>query len=389
MKSQDAKDGWLAKPLECVAEYAEENLLKGRTLTKHGDHDNTLVAGAPHVSHAGFHSLVVKGCKTPHSETLVCRQRRRGVRLVMTVLLPALVLAVAVPGAERTTFTSTTLAALTPASEAAPEQSLDEGSDTGAWWGMADWPRRKKVVALNLAVTGGLAVYGAFAWDYGSDGFYTHNEGWFGRDTRYGGADKLGHAWSAYALASVYNRIYRDWGYSDEDAIAIGALSSWMQTTIVEIGDGFSKSQGFCWQDEAMNTLGVGMAYLRHRFPAIRDTVDFRLEWFPSPAFRHGDEADVFTDYSGQKCLLAIKPDGILKTGDPLLKALEFQVGYYTRGYAVSDEEYFNGKHRYGYVGIGLNVTYLLERLTGSRAANVFDYYQVPYTYISHRDDYN
>ena len=113
------------------------------------------------------------------------------------------------------------------------------------------------------------------------------------------------------------------------------------------------------------------------------------MEWFPSPALRDGDETDVFTDYSGQKYLLAVKPDGFLKTGDPLLKAIEFQVGYYTRGYSSGDEEYFSGQHRYGYIGIGLNVTYLLDRLTGHRAAGVFDYYQVPYTYISTREDFN
>jgi hypothetical protein len=272
-----------------------------------------------------------------------------------------------------------------PMSKPGDEVSSPEPS----WWGMADWSRRKKVLALNLAVTGTIAIYGAASWDYGSNSFDTQDEGWFERDTRYGGADKLGHAWAAYALASFYRRIYRDWGYSDEDAILGGVLSSWTQTTLIEIGDGLSKSQGFSWQDEVMNTAGVGIAYLRHRFPAIKETVDFRVEWFPSPAFRHGDETDVFTDYSGQKYLLAIKPDGLLKTGDPVLKALEFQVGYYTRGYASSDEKYFSNRHRYGYIGIGLNVTYLLDKFTGHRAAGVFDYYQVPYTYLSVREDFN
>lgn len=66
------------------------------------------------------------------------------------------------------------------------------------------------------------------------------------------------------------------------------------------------------------------------RIPAVRGRVDFRWEWFP------------------------------------VLKALEVQVGYCTRGY----------------VGIGVNMTYLLERLTGHRAWGVFDSYQMPYTYL-------
>ena len=211
----------------------------------------------------------------------------------------------------------------------------------------------------------------------------------FDPDTRYGGADKLGHAFVAYSFASIYNRIYRGWGYSREEAIRKGVVSSWLLMTLVEVGDGYSDSQGFCWQDEVMNTAGVGMAYLRHRFPALKERVDFRMEWFPSPALRHGEQHGVFTDYSGQKYLLAFKPDGFLQTGDPVLKALEFQVGYYTRVYSAGYEEYFNRQHRHGYVGIGLNVTYLLDRLAGYRAAAVFDYYQVPYTYISAPRDYN
>ena len=246
-----------------------------------------------------------------------------------------------------------------------------------------EWPKEKKVVALNTLTIGTIATIGVIGWDYGSHSFRTANEGWFDPDTSYGGADKLGHAFTCYALASVYNRIYKDWGYSDNDAILLGSVNSLLTMSAIEIGDGFSKSQGYSWQDEIMNAVGAGMSYLRHRFPAIRERVDFRWEWFPSPAARRGERFDVFTDYSGQKFLLAFKLGGWLQTDNPILKALEVQVGYYTRGYVSGDDDYFNGAHRYGYVGIGLNMTYVLEKLTGHRAGGVFDYYQMPYTYIS------
>ena len=273
------------------------------------------------------------------------------------------------------------------------DKSLSDVEDDGSLFdylrSFNDWPREKKVLALNAATVGAIAVVGVAGWDYGSHAFRTANEGWFDGDTPYGGADKLGHAFTCYALASVYNRIYKSWGYSDDDAILMGATNSWLTMSLIEIGDGFSVSQGFSWQDEAMNALGASMAYLRHSVPAVRERVDFRWEWFPSPSVRNGERLDILTDYSGQKFLLAFKLDGWLQTGSPLMKALEVQVGYYTRGYVSHDERYFDGQHRYGYIGIGLNVTYLLQRHTGHRAWGIFDYYQMPYTYLPARWEYD
>lgn len=262
--------------------------------------------------------------------------------------------------------------------------SLDEDPvKNPPWWSVEDWSPKTKVVAFNVGVVTAICIYGISAWDYGSSSFNWGHEDWFGADTKYGGADKVGHAWTTYALSSLYGRFYRDWGYSHNDAIWMGSATSLLQVTLVEVADGFSESQGFDWGDELMNSLGAGMSYLRHRYPSFREKVDFRLEWIPSPAVRHGDRFDVFTDYSGQKYLLAFKVDGFLHTDDPILKALELHVGYYSRGYGDQDEKYFDNMTRHGYIGIGLNVSYMLEKLTGHRAANVFDYIQVPYTYIS------
>jgi hypothetical protein len=244
-----------------------------------------------------------------------------------------------------------------------------------------EWPREKKVIVANLVAIGTILAVGSASWDYCSSDFHFKDEGWFDPDTKFGGADKLGHAYSAYALTSVYHNIYKKWGYSDEKAILGGALSSWSQMTLIELGDGFSREQGFSWQDETMNSLGVGLAYLRHRYPALKEIFDFRMEWFPSPAFRHGDRSDPFTDYSGQKYLIALKPDSLFKTDNSLIKAIEIHFGYYSRGYQ-EEQRYFSSKNRYTYIGIGLNVTYLLEKLTGHRAGQIFNYVQVPCTYI-------
>ncbi|MEJ2647169.1 MAG: DUF2279 domain-containing protein [Sedimentisphaerales bacterium] len=242
------------------------------------------------------------------------------------------------------------------------------------------WPRRKKMIAFNTAAVTATMVIGAASWDYYSSSFRFKNEGWLDPDTDYGGADKFGHAFGGYALTSVYNTIYKDFGYSDKQAIAYGALSSWALLTLVEVGDGFSKDYGFSIQDEAFNTAGVGLSYLRHRYPALADIFDYRLEWVPSKVFRSGD-ADPFTDYEGQKYLVALKPDGILKTDNSLLKAIELDFGFYTRGYDVHG----GNPRRYIFYGVGLNVTYIIEQLTGHRLGGFFNYIQMPFTYIPFR----
>jgi len=119
----------------------------------------------------------------------------------------------------------------------------ENGLFSNSKWSFDNWSREKKVITLNVVTIGTIATIGVIGWDYGSHSFRTANEGWFDSDTPYGGADKLGHAFTTYALASVYNWLYKDWGYSDNDAILMGAANSWLTMSLIEIGDGFSISE--------------------------------------------------------------------------------------------------------------------------------------------------
>jgi uncharacterized protein YfiM (DUF2279 family) len=240
----------------------------------------------------------------------------------------------------------------------------------------------RRIRNFNLVAGGGILLWGLLQWDYGSTVFRFRSEGWFEKDTKYGGADKLGHAWASYGMASVYSEVFKRWGLSDTTASRYGALSSFLQTSLIEIGDATSLGHGFSVEDFIMNTAGIALAYVRQSSERVRNSVDFRLEWIPSPALRRGEDLDLTTDYSGHKYILAFKPGGMLESDDFFLNALEIHMGYYTRGYKSADERYFNEKNRYLYAGIGLNVTYLLERYTGTRAYGIFDYIQVPFTYL-------
>ncbi len=244
------------------------------------------------------------------------------------------------------------------------------------------WSREEKFRYFNIGLAGATALYGLLFWDYGTSSFRFGGEGWFGADTAYGGADKTGHAWTTYLLCNVFNALYRYWGYEPEEAALRGTLSGLGMVTVVEIGDGFSRAHGFSWEDQLANTVGAGLAYLLLRVPELDRVVDFRMEWIPSPSLRHGDRSDYVTDYSGYKFLLAFKPGGLWDESPPALRYLEFHLGYFAHGFLRSDQKYFDEKTREVYVAVGINVTHLLETTLGTSAGRVFDFIQVPYTYL-------
>ncbi|HEY0835464.1 MAG TPA: DUF2279 domain-containing protein [Azospirillum sp.] len=245
-------------------------------------------------------------------------------------------------------------------------------------WSPGDWSREDKALALNLGA-GALALgWGAWSWDWGSGGPRFQDEGWFGRGTGEGGADKLGHAWSAYALSHLFANRYEAWGYSRAESARYGALSGVGLMGLVEIGDAFSDDYGFSYQDMLFNTVGAALGYALWRYPEIQRKIDFRVEYNP---FRRGDyQADVFTDYDRLKYLIAVKADGFDAVRDPLLKHLEFHVGFYARNYADhGGPGSADLREQHLYVGIGLNLTRLLDPYV--RTGGVLHYIQPPYTY--------
>jgi len=243
------------------------------------------------------------------------------------------------------------------------------------------WTKEQKLVAVNAAAAVAIGIYGFQFWDYGDKNFQVIDEGWFGQNTSYGGADKLGHAYSSYLFALGFASLYEGWGYERSKADLYGAISSMAAFTLIEVGDGFSKN-GFSWEDLAVDAAGVAFGYWRRRVPAVGRLVDFRVEYIPSETFLEGEHSDIVTDYSGFKYLLALKLDGIEALSKTPLGWFELQAGYYTRGFATGDDEFFNEKTRKAYVAIGLNVSRILSKLGFRKLGKFFEFYQAPYTYV-------
>jgi hypothetical protein len=208
----------------------------------------------------------------------------------------------------------------------------------------------------------GLAVYANKSWwGEGFTGkFRTIDEGWFGRDTADGGADKLGHAMATYVGTRLLTRGFEWAGNDAATSLKYGAWSVLGTFSAVELLDGFTARWRFSKEDAAMNAIGVGVAVLMERRPALDRLIDLRLHYRkssdPSTGF------DPFGDYSGQTYLMVAKATGVPALREhPLWRYFELAVGYGTRGYHVGPGVP-GERSRNLYYGVSLNLSELLSR---------------------------
>ncbi len=226
------------------------------------------------------------------------------------------------------------------------------------------WDDTRAVKWETSLLFGGAIVFGSKNWNWGSsNSFRTTSEGWFGLETESGGADKLGHAYSAYLITNGLAEQLLRQGRSPAQAALTSTLITQALLTGIEILDGYSVDHGWSTEDVVMNVLGSGAAYWRQVTPGVRDKLDFRLEYEPT-GYKGGNP---ISDYAGHKYVLALKLAGFTAMRDTPLRYLELQTGYYTRGF--SREEQLEGltPSRHGFIGIGLNLSKLLF---GQRASN-------------------
>jgi Predicted periplasmic lipoprotein (DUF2279) len=255
-------------------------------------------------------------------------------------------------------------------------------TDEGASWlsapWMSDWSKEEKALTLNLGIGAVVVGWGFANWDYGTGGPRFQDEGWFGRETDEGGADKLGHLYTAYLFSHLFAGQYERWDFEKDEAIKWGALSSLGITGLIEVGDAFSDRYGFSYQDMVFNTLGAAAGYLLWSFPELSRKIDLRVEYNP---FLSGDrEFDITTDYDRLSYLIAFKAEGFDFIENPYLKYLELHVGFRARNYAAySDRPDVDLRKQFLYVGIGLNLSKLLRPYLD---VPVFNYFQMPYTYL-------
>ncbi|HEY9380961.1 MAG TPA: DUF2279 domain-containing protein [Burkholderiales bacterium] len=215
---------------------------------------------------------------------------------------------------------------------------------------------------LFLGTSVGLVLlYGASQWweDGLNTTFRSKNEGWFGQHTVEGGADKLGHFYSAYAGTRAVTRVMEWMGDDHDTALAVGTVAAAGTLSLIEVIDGFSEKYRFSHEDLLMGLGGAALGWLAETHPAIDEKFDFRFYYWPSDYARDNSKIDPVGDYSGQKYFLVTKASGFDATrSHPLLRYLELVVGYGARNYenAARDEP-----TRSLYYGVSLNLTEVLR----------------------------
>jgi hypothetical protein len=91
-------------------------------------------------------------------------------------------------------------------------------TDSESGW-LSDWSKEDKALALNLGAGAAVLGWGFANWDYGSGGPRFQDEGWFDRETTEGGADKLGHLYTAYLFSHLFAGQYERWDFDKDQAI--------------------------------------------------------------------------------------------------------------------------------------------------------------------------
>jgi hypothetical protein len=238
-----------------------------------------------------------------------------------------------------------------------------------------DDPKKGLIMDTSL-VLAGITAWGITQWDWGTESFHAHSEGWFEKDSKTGGSDKTGHLYMTYLLSRMIASRAEDRGYTREEASLWGAISGLAAMTLLEVGDSTSP-YGFSKEDWLADAIGAGLAYWIRANPRVDDFLDVRVEYWPKNSTEGRN--DFTTDYSNMKHLIAFQLSGFEEIRDTPLRFIELQAGYYSRGYRSYDTM---PESQHLYVGIGFSLSALARESKVNVLENLFEFYQPGSTYV-------
>ncbi len=136
------------------------------------------------------------------------------------------------------------------------------------------------LVTAGTLVGGFLQGLGA-PLQYGWVPFNVTDEGWFGRDTYVGGADKVSHFIISSGVSRAIYEAYIAQGHTVDQSFNLALATSFMAGAFVEIMDGVSV-YGFSFQDLTVDALGAAAGLLIQR-NHLEDMLGLRLGLAETP----------------------------------------------------------------------------------------------------------
>jgi hypothetical protein len=255
--------------------------------------------------------------------------------------------------------------------------------------------RRPNWLLTSLASGGAIVGSGLNAYlDGPRHSYHFSNEGWFGRNTASGGADKAAHFVDYYIVSKELANLFVVLGHKPEHARWLGFGVSTLTGLVTEVGDGTTR-YGFSYEDFVMDFGGALAAALINAARAD-DLVGFRHGFLLSDS--SGDRCCPFPgfnrDYSNEIYTADLQLAGVarrLGVNIGPIKYLLLSVTYGTKGYPDA----VKGQRQVGFE-LGLNFSQMLndldvtrDRWWGYLLHVVFDNVRFPYTAVGFRYDLN
>jgi hypothetical protein len=177
------------------------------------------------------------------------------------------------------------------------------------------------VSGLRLAIVGSTVVASMTAIHiYQENGWWKDNKApfHFREDLDYGrGVDKIGHFYGASVMTFILSKSFRWANVPEDDALLLGAGTSLLFQTYIEVRDGYSK-WGFDRVDFAANVGGAFYPLLQYYSPLLRK-LNLKFSYHPSDLLNNpggvgfrGQEHILFDDYEGQTFWLSFTMNEIL-----------------------------------------------------------------------------
>lgn len=247
---------------------------------------------------------------------------------------------------------------------------------------------RKWLIGGSLAVHQTASRVMEYNWWWKGDyhPFRFYNDGGFNNYSL--GVDKAGHFYTSYAYTKFLNELMRYGGFSDRSRkwTAYGLPTVWALS--IEVGDAFTKTYGFSFEDLLANFSGIGYAWLQDEFPKL-NAVSFKYSYFPSQFYRNQNFKGwtLTRDYDGHTYWVTVDMKKILsgKSKQYWPAGLNLAAGYGVVNFSEIDYYYSTGQftnsllQRKFLIGLDWNLGAIPARKAHKKLIrNVLDLYHFP-----------